>query len=89
MSWFTCDDGTRYELFGEGGGAGARRRSSRCRCSARCRSCPSCARAATTGDPIVVAHPDDEVAQAFRAIAERLDVELAPKRIYRTELKIN
>ena len=26
MSWFTGDDGTRYELFGAGGGAGARRR---------------------------------------------------------------
>ena len=40
------------------------------------------------GRPIVVAHPDDEASVAFRSIAERLDVELAPKRIYRTELKI-
>ena len=32
--------------------------------------------------------PTTEASQVFRAIAERLDVELAPKRIYRTELKI-
>ena len=50
MSWFTGDDGKRYELFGAGGG----RRSptgSACRSSARCRSCPSCARAATSASP--------------------------------------
>jgi ATP-binding protein involved in chromosome partitioning len=40
------------------------------------------------GHPIVVANPDDEAAVAFRDIAERIDVELAPKRRYRTELKI-
>ena len=35
MSWFTGDDGTRYELFGERRRPGARRPSSRCRCSAQ------------------------------------------------------
>jgi ATP-binding protein involved in chromosome partitioning len=40
------------------------------------------------GEPIVAAHPDDEAAQVFRSIAQRVDEELAPKRIYRTELKI-
>ena len=30
----------------------------RCRCSARCRSTPGCARAATTGTPLVLADPD-------------------------------
>ncbi len=40
------------------------------------------------GRPIVVLDPDDEASVAFRSIAERLDVELAPKRRYRTELKI-
>ena len=40
------------------------------------------------GCPIVVADPDGEAAQAFRAIAERIDVELAPTRRYRPELKI-
>ena len=40
------------------------------------------------GEPIVVADPENEASQVFRAMAERIDVELAPKRIYRTELKI-
>ena len=71
MAWFTGDDGKRYELFGSGGGARARRPARTCRCSARCRSSRRCARVATTGAPIVVAHPDDEAAVAFRAIAER------------------
>ena len=48
MSWFTGDDGKRYEIFGQGGGAGAGRRARACRCSVSCRSCRRCARAATT-----------------------------------------
>ena len=49
---------------------------------------PELREGADDGNPIVVSHPDDEASQVFSAIAERLDVELAPKRIYRTELKI-
>ena len=41
------------------------------------------------GRPIVIAEPDNEAAQAFRAIAEQLDTDLAPKRIYRPELRLN
>ena len=40
------------------------------------------------GRPIVVVDPDGEAAQVFRAIAERIDVELAPTRSYHPELKI-
>jgi ATP-binding protein involved in chromosome partitioning len=43
---------------------------------------------ADEGIPIVVSEPENDAAQAFTRIAERIDVELAPKRIYRTELKI-
>ena len=43
---------------------------------------------ADEGEPIVVSDPDNEASQVFRNIAERIEVELAPKRIYRTELKI-
>ena len=41
-----------------------------------------------TGRPIVVTDPDGEAAQAFAAIAETIDVELAPTRRYHPELKI-
>ena len=71
MSWFTGDDGKRYEIFGAGGGQRARRRARACRCSARCRSCRRCARAATTAVPIMAVDPDSEAAQVFAAIAER------------------
>ena len=43
----------------------------------------------TSAGPIVAVDPDDEVGQVFRALAERLDTELAPKRIYNPELKLN
>ena len=41
------------------------------------------------GRPIVIAEPDDEASQAFRAIAEQLDTDLAPKRIYSPELRLS
>ena len=43
---------------------------------------------ADNGEPIVVSNPNDPASKVFAAMAERLDVEMAPKRIYRTELKI-
>ncbi len=43
---------------------------------------------ADNGEPIVVSNPSDPASRVFAAMAERLDVEMAPKRIYRTELKI-
>ena len=39
------------------------------------------------GRPIVAADPDGEASRVFVAIAEQVE-ELAPKRIYRPELKI-
>ena len=47
MSWFTGDDGKRYELFGSGGGQSSPTRSAS-RCSGNSRSCPPFAKAATT-----------------------------------------
>ena len=42
------------------------------------------------GRPIVSPQPDDEASQSRSApIAEQLDTDLAPKRIYSPELKIN
>ncbi len=38
--------------------------------------------------PITAVDPDSEAAQAFRAIAERIAVELAPKRRYNPALKL-
>ena len=66
MSWFTGDDGKRYELFGSGGGEELGRASSRCRCSAQVPLVPALREGGDEGAPIVVAHPDDEARVEFR-----------------------
>jgi ATP-binding protein involved in chromosome partitioning len=87
MSWFTGDDGKRYELFGAGGGQlladdiGA----------PLLAQIPFVAALREGGDdglPITVAEPDSEASQAFRALAERV-VELGATRVYRSELSLN
>jgi ATP-binding protein involved in chromosome partitioning len=87
MSWFTCDHDTRYPLFGEGGGQ-ALADDLEVPLLGQIPLVPELRAGGDDGEPIVVSHPDDEASRAFASIAERLDVELAPKRIYRTELKI-
>jgi ATP-binding protein involved in chromosome partitioning len=88
MSWFRGDDGKRYELFGAGGGAELAAQLE-VPLLAQIPLVPALREGGDDGHPIVVAHPDDEAAVAFRAVAEKLDTELTPKRIYRPELKIN
>jgi ATP-binding protein involved in chromosome partitioning len=87
MSWFLCDHGTEYRLFGEGGGQELADQLE-VPLLGQIPLVPELRAGADCGEPIVVTHPDDPASQVFGAIAERLDVELAPKRIYRTQLKI-
>jgi ATP-binding protein involved in chromosome partitioning len=87
MSWFECDHGERYELFGEGGGQ-LLADDLEVPLLGQVPLVPELRAGGDAGEPIVVAQPEDPAAVAFRGIAERLDVDLAPKRIYRTELKI-
>jgi ATP-binding protein involved in chromosome partitioning len=87
MSWFRCDHDTQYRLFGEGGGQELAEQLD----VPLLGQIPLVAEMREGGDdghPIVVANPDDEASVAFRSIAQRIDIELAPKRRYRTELKI-
>ena len=87
MSWFRGDDGTSYELFGAGGGAELADQLD-VPLLGQVPLVPELRVGADEGHPIVVTHPDDEASRAFTAIAERLDTELAPRRVYRPELKI-
>jgi ATP-binding protein involved in chromosome partitioning len=87
MSWFTCDHGTAYTLFGEGGGQELADQLD-VPLLGQVPLVPELREGGDEGEPIVVADPQNEAARAFVNIAERIDVELAPKRIYRTELKI-
>ena len=67
---------------------GARGGARACRCSARCRCVPELRAGGDAGRPIVLDEPDSEAAQAFAAIAEQVEIELAPTRRYRQELKL-
>ncbi len=88
MSWFTGDDGKRYELFGSGGGEELATELG-VPLLARIPLVPELREGGDVGQPIVAADPDGEVARVFRDLAERIDTDLAPKRIYNPELKIN
>jgi ATP-binding protein involved in chromosome partitioning len=87
MSWFTGDDGKRYELFGAGGGDAL----------ADVLDAPLLGQVplvtelregGDSGRPIVLTDPEGDAAQAFARIAERIEVELAPTRRAHKELKL-
>ena len=88
MSWFTGDDGTRYELFGAGGGEDLAQRIE-VPLLGQVPMQPSLREGSDSGHPVMVADPDSEAARAIAGIAERIDVELAPTRRYHPELKVN
>jgi ATP-binding protein involved in chromosome partitioning len=87
MSWFTGDDGTRYELFGAGGGAELAERLD-VPLVGQVPLVPALREGADAGRPVVALQPDGEAAAAIRRIAEVVDVELAPKRRYNPGLKL-
>jgi ATP-binding protein involved in chromosome partitioning len=64
MSWFTADDGTRYELFGSGGGQ-ALADELGVDLMARIPLLPAMGRGADEGRPVVVAAPGSEAESAF------------------------
>jgi ATP-binding protein involved in chromosome partitioning len=87
MSWFTGDDGKRYELFGAGGGATL----------AADLGVPLLGQVPLVnairlggdeGHPIIAVEPDSETSQAFRTIADKLAA-LGPARVYRRELTLS
>ena len=86
MSWFTGDDGKRYELFGSGGGEAL----------AHDLGVPLLGRVPLVnavrlggdeGHPVVAADPQSETALAFRDVAGKLAA-LGPARVYRRELSL-
>lgn len=87
MSWFTGDDGTRYELFGAGGGAELAGRLD-VPLLGRVPLQPTVREGSDEGRPAMVADPDSEASAVFRAIAETVDVALAPTRRYHPELVV-
>lgn len=87
MSWFTGDDGTRYEIFGAGGGQDLAERLE-VPLLGQVPLLPELREGGDAGHPIVVTNPDSEAARAFSTIARRIVDELAPTRVYNPQLKI-
>jgi ATP-binding protein involved in chromosome partitioning len=86
MSWFTGDDGTRYELFGAGGGE-TLAADLGIPLLGKVPLVAAVRQGADEGRPIVAVEPQSETAQAFIAIADRL-ASLGPARVYRKELSL-
>jgi ATP-binding protein involved in chromosome partitioning len=87
MSWFRGDDGKAYEIFGRGGGQELAD-SLAVPLLGRVPLVPELREGGDVGRPIMVTNPGSEASQAFAEIAKRLAVDLAPKRVYRSELRI-
>jgi ATP-binding protein involved in chromosome partitioning len=87
MSWFTGDDGKRYELFGRGGGE-ALAAELGVPLLGQVPLVPAVRSGGDHGRPVVVGDPASEASQAFAAIAAEL-VDRGPSRVFRSELKIN
>ena len=86
MSWFRGDDGTRYEIFGSGGGE----RLARDLGIALLGQIPletPLREGGDTGVPLVVSHPESEAALAFGELARKV-VSQGPARVYRQELRL-
>ncbi len=88
MSWFTGDDGKRYEIFGSGGGQELADELG-VPLLGQIPLLPRLREGGDDGRPITAVDPDSEPARAFRAIAERVAVELKPKKVFSAQLKVN
>jgi ATP-binding protein involved in chromosome partitioning len=87
MSYFVGDDGTRYEIFGSGGGATLARDLG----TTLLGQIPLESALREGGDvgmPITVSHPESASARAFDDVAERV-AQQGPARVYRRELSLS
>jgi ATP-binding protein involved in chromosome partitioning len=88
MSWFTGDDGIRYELFGSGGGQ-ALADELNVPLLAQIPLMTALREGGDDGRPIAAVAPDSEIGQVFMALAKRIAEEMKPKKIFSAALKVN
>ena len=87
MSWFTGDDGKRYYLFGAGGGEELANRLE-VPLLGQVPLIPELREGSDSGKPIMAMAPTSEAGLIFAQMAEKIDVELAPKRRYTSKLNL-
>ena len=88
MSWFTGDDGVRYELFGAGGGAELAAELD-VPLLAQLPLVPALRAGGDEGKPIAAVDPDSETGRTFQALAERIAVDMRPKKVFSSALRVN
>lgn len=88
MSWFTGDDGVRYELFGSGGGQSLADELN-VPLLAQIPLMSALREGGDDGRPIAAVAPDSEIGQIFAALAKRIAEEMKPKKIFSAALKVN
>ena len=87
MAWFTGDDGTRYEIFGAGGGAELAHKLD-VPLLGQVPLLNALREGSDSGHPVMATDPEGEAARAFAGIAEQIDVALAPTRRYNPGLSL-
>jgi ATP-binding protein involved in chromosome partitioning len=87
MSWFVGDDGTRYELFGAGGGRELADQLG-VPLLGQLPLVPALRVGSDEGRPITAVDPQSEAAQAFQTIASRIAVDMKPNQVYSDALKV-
>lgn len=86
MSWFTGDDGKKYQLFGEGGGKSLADDLG-VPLIAQIPLVPSVREGGDDGVPVTVSAPESEASQAYSNLAAAID-SMGPARVYKSELKV-
>jgi ATP-binding protein involved in chromosome partitioning len=87
MSWFTGDDGTRYEIFGAGGGQ-ALADELDVPLLGQLPLVSALREGGDDGKPITAVDPDGEIGRAFHDIARRIAVDLRSKKVFSPQLKV-
>ena len=87
MSWFTGDDGKRYELFGRGGGASLAEELG-VPLLAQIPLINQLREGGDEGKPIAAVAPTSEVGTVFADLARKV-VEMRPKKVFSQALKVN
>jgi ATP-binding protein involved in chromosome partitioning len=87
MSWFTGDDGKRYEIFGSGGGA-ALAEELGVPLLGQIPIVPALREGGDSGRPIAAVAPDSEPGRAFHDLAARLAVDMRPRKVFSEALRV-
>ena len=88
MSWFTGDDGKKYELFGSGGGKELADELG-VPLLGQLPLVPQLREGGDDGRPIAAVSPDSEAAKIFHQIASTIAKDMKPKKIFSKFLKVN